>query len=505
MTKQPSRVTSLWFYKWRYWLGYIGLVLISILVVAIAGFYAPDGIHQAEINSVIDSSRLNLGQTSNGNGLINLPFALLQKVSIRLFGLSNFSIKLPAMLFAGIAVLAFFKLLSVWASRRSAILASLVVITSSRLMFLSQHGTPTIALVALPLAAVAILVQLTEDSQILGRRPKLVTRSQRARLWLLLIGLATTFGGLLYLPMGGFMVFIIIATIVFHPSVRLALRNLQKILWRHYWILVLGWGLILMTPLVIASIQQPRLFLGILGVNFFNLNWLSNLQNNVAEIFFYQANLSSPYVGAWFSLSALVLIVVGVIREIKTTHQSRSAMILMWLGSGLILAVFSADSHILLFTPLALSLGVGLNYVIASWYQLFPRNPYARFFGLVPILILVVSLITTGLKGYVDSYRYHPLVARQFTNDLRLLDSQPRPFTLIVKPESNELAFYQLYARSRPKITIATKFNPKAKQTQIVTTNVSTKELPNGQLKTVLVNHFQEEADRFYVYKKSSN
>ncbi|MBC7459096.1 hypothetical protein H7200_00055 [Candidatus Saccharibacteria bacterium] len=87
-------ITNFVIYRWRYILGYslVGLLLIGLLVFA--GLYAPGGISPEEIRSTVRSDSLDF---SNPQSLAipNLPFYILQAGVFSVFGIDNFTIKLP--------------------------------------------------------------------------------------------------------------------------------------------------------------------------------------------------------------------------------------------------------------------------------------------------------------------------------------------------------------------------------------------------------------------------
>ncbi|HRQ86905.1 MAG TPA: hypothetical protein PLY16_02230, partial [Candidatus Saccharibacteria bacterium] len=56
------------------------------------------------------------------------------------------------------------------------------------------------------------------------------------------------------------------------------------------------------------------------------------------------------------------------------------------------------------FLPSVLMLAAGLTSLIGYWYRLFPLNPYARVAGLIPIVVLVGTLIFSGLERYFYGY-----------------------------------------------------------------------------------------------------
>ena len=115
------KITDYVLYRWRYILGYgvIGLTVVGLLLVAF--LYAPGALSQAEMNSVVNSGNLSLASLESFQpaSVINLPYHLLQHVSLSLFGVNNLSIKLPSLILGGLSAVGMILLLQMWFRRLS--------------------------------------------------------------------------------------------------------------------------------------------------------------------------------------------------------------------------------------------------------------------------------------------------------------------------------------------------------------------------------------------------
>ena len=136
-------LNSFYIYRFRYYLGYviIGLLLIGLLLFA--GIYTPGGLSTQEMAAVIKSSSIDMTSISS-LAVTNLPFHLLQQASINLFGVSEFSIKLPSLILAFISAIGLILLLRRWFKPRIAVLASIIAITTGQFLFIAQNGAPDI-------------------------------------------------------------------------------------------------------------------------------------------------------------------------------------------------------------------------------------------------------------------------------------------------------------------------------------------------------------------------
>ena len=507
--KQQKPLNKTFLYKWRYAISYVAMVLVMMLILITTGLYAPSGISNSEVESAITSQELSINNMFTGSRIIDLPYRILQKASISTFGLSNFSVTFPSIFIAAVANLALFVLISDWTNRRAAILSTLIVIISSRYAFLAQYGTPIISHIGLSIILVAILSRITRKAEIISEKhisKSKLTKWLRIELGLLVIALFATIALTLYSPLGAFTVFIVIATMLFHPHVRSAFHKIRLLIPRWYYLIGASLGLALLLPLATAGIKNPEVVSELFKINNFNFDLKENMLSAARDFLDIRGTDHGIFIGPWFNLSALVLILVGFWREVKTAYKPRSAMIIMWVLSAAILALFSTDSHIVLFTPLALSLSMGLNYIIKSWYSIFPRNPYARILGLIPIVLIISSLVFVDIQAYVDAYRYQPGVADRFHDDLGLLGhelAKSSGMILITEPDSDEQKFYQIFAISHPELMIADKYSPGTNLRQVAT-RAAHANLKNNEIDRILASPFLNQSDRFYVYKKSA-
>src|SRR3546814_8074549 len=99
------------------------------------------------------------------------------------------------------------------------------------------------------------------------------------------------------------------------------------------------------------------------------------------------------------------------------------------------------------FVPLVLLLTSGLEGLVGYWYRLFPRNPYARIAGLLPLIILVVALVISGLDRYAYGYYYQPATVSHFSHDLSLM---PKKHERLVVTQ-DELPFYPVVGHHRDR------------------------------------------------------
>jgi len=151
-----------------------------------------------------------------------------------------------------------------------------------------------------------------------------------------------------------------------------------------------------------------------------------------------------------------------------------------------------------------LLMSMGVNTLIATWYTLFPRNPYARIAGMIPISVFVVGMIFTGFASFVNNYSYNANVLQAYSNDLKLLarsvvaNHQQDTKLQVVTTKAQE-PFYMLVAHYDNRFTVDTDFT--TEQTVIMTHDAYHNHVPNAAISSIITNRRATDADRFYVYK----
>lgn len=500
-----SKISKFSIYKQRYPLALITISLLLLIILLITGLYAPNGLAQTEIDSAVASHRLGFANLFEPHNIINLPYKILQKLSIGALGLSIFSIKLPALLITAITAVSLFILIAAWTDRRSAILSTILILISSRWLFLSQLGDHQVATIGLSIVLASALALLTQQSNAIYQSKR---RAKNYKLSLIALVLAVfiSAGLLFYFSMGVYLIFIISLTMLLHPFVRLSLKRLNKLLGNYWYFIGLACLIVTLVPLLISVVGDTSTATSLLNLDGFNFRLLDNIKFLLREFLDFSPTDNSLFATPWFNLSAVVLIIIGIFREMRTSYKPRSSIIIMWLFAALVISLFSQQTSLLIFVPCALSLAMGLDYILISWYRIFPRNPVARFAGLVPIATLLGSLFIYSLGSYINAYHYQPGLANQFSVDLRLLQHQLKknknePVIIIASHRYNEAAFYDILASQQPNLVIANTYDADNSNQQIAT-RLARDPLNDYDIKNILTSHFTQNADRFYIYKK---
>lgn len=480
-------VTDFFIYRWRYWIGY-GLVAIALIALLVfAGLYVPGGLSQQEMNSTVSSASIDLQDTSTMT-IANLPYYLLQKVSLMTFGVSNFSIKLPSLILAFITSVGAVLLLRRWFRPNVAVLATIIMITTGQFLFVAQAGTPGIVYI---LWSVWLLLAAT-----------MITGGARHKsFWKIAFFVIAALS--LYTPLSIYLLIAILSAALLHPHVRYVLKRMSPGRLVSYSLITV----IIAAPLAYGIYLNPQLGVQLLGMP---ADWPPNLLANGAQLLQQYFNFIAPASGTLMTpvlgLGSIALIALGAWQLFKTRYTARSYTLTAWLILLVPILLINPDYTSITFVPFLLLLASGLAYLFSTWYRMFPRNPYARIVGLVPLVVLVGGLVLSGVDRYVYGYHYDPQTAKSFSRDLTLLNRQARgQYTTNLLVTNKEEAFYRAVARyngvlvfhRHDDLTVSTA--PQANTT--VATRAAHNLVQNREVDRIITTSHSTEADRFYIYK----
>ena len=486
-------VTDFFFYRWRYFIGYsvFGVSLASLLIIA--GLYIPGGLGDAEIHSALISEGLSPAQllSLQPDQLLYLPYRLIQAASIALFGFSSFSIKLPSLIIAFFSAIGLLMLMNVWFKRNVAIIASIVAVTTSHFLLVAQSGHSGILYV---FWAVSILLTVS----------LITAHGKTEHFWILVLCALAALS--LYMPLSIYVLIALVATAIFHPHVRhIVFRETPK------GVLAAGVGVFLVIglPLIVGIAKEPSLLLTMFGVP---ESW-SDIPANIKDLFQQYGSFYSPSSGAnatpIYGLGVVLLVLLGLYQMFTTKYTTKSYIISFWLVALVPFVVLNPNFITITFVPVMLLSALGVDYLIRSWYRLFPRNPYARVFGLLPLGVLVLGIVVSNVDRYVYGYHYDTQVYSDFNFDLGLINKTLASYdkntkVSLVVPEQ-DIQLYSTYALHQTKIKqLSVTTSPAMAMTQSDITLVARDKKPEVAAvpSDILVARSSFDADRFYVYKK---
>jgi len=471
-------ITNFFIYRWRYIVGYSIIALILAGLLVFAGLFVPGGISPEEMRATVRTDSIAFSDPST-LAISSLPYYLLQRFIFHFFGIYDFTIKLPSLIIALFSAVGLILLLRRWFKPNIAVLTSLIAITTGQFLFVAQNGSAGIIYIFWPILLLALGTQ--------------VTRAKKGRLfWKISFAAAAALS--LYTPLSIYPLIAIALAVALHPHLRSIVRRLSK---AKVAASVITAGIIL-APLVYLIILKPQFGLTLLGAP---AVWPPDLAANamtlLKQFFLFWEPSTTTLMTPVFGLGSILIIFLGIYRLILTRDTTRSYLIILWILCLIPVQLINPLFTSVTFVPSVLLLAAGLTSLITYWYRLFPLNPYARIAGLIPIVILVVTLIGSGLDRYIYGYHYSPSTAVNFSNDLKLIPKDTK--NLVVGED--ELAFYQAVSHHRDSLTVST--TPKS-DAFVATRKARASITPGYDIVKITTTTYSNDSDRLYTYKKSS-
>ena len=475
-------ITDYYLYKYRFIIGYtaIGIAVVALLIVM--GLYVPGGLTNREINSVVQSASLSI-DTFDPASVINLPYLVLQRLSIEAFGISNLSIKLPSLLLAAASMIGILLLLRRWFQGNVALLTTIIVITTGQLLFIAQSGTASIMYV---FSSVWLLL----TALFVSRRVKWRT------LWKIVLFAIAAIS--LYTPLSIYILIALTSAVVLHPHLRYLVRRLSKV----KVLIASTCALILLIPLIYSVAKDPHIILTLMGIP----SSMPNLWVNFVKVLNQYFNFISPTNGEFatpvYGLGPMLLVVLGALRLVTTKYTARSYIITIWTILILPVIVINPGFISVTFVPIVLLMAMGIEILLGNWYKLFPRNPYARIAGLVPLAILIGGMVFSGGQRAIQGHRYAPESTTVFNQDLTFVDKElndkNRGNTLLVVGQK-EVPFYGVVAKYHKNVTISTNLTPGS--STVIMTRIAKQQQPTFDFTRIITSRASTDADRLYIYK----
>lgn len=478
------RLTQFFAYRWRYLLGYGVAIVVIGTMLTIAALYIPHELRQGEIDSAITSGTLGTSSMAP-EAIINFPYHLLQKLSFIVFGVSTLSIKLPSIILGVLTVIGIFLLLKTWSHSKVAIIGTLLSVVTTQFLFLTQDGTP---LIMFPFISIWLLFVAT-----------FVTRRKYfGVLWKVLTALAMAMS--FYTPLGIYLVLVMLVVSVFHPHIRYLVRRLNP----YKVSIAVVLGLAALVPLIYAIYLDNSVIRTLLGIPQSFDNIWSNLLLVVKETVGVSSLSSTYLIRPLYPLGLVILMLVGLYGIVTKKYTARSAITLCWGAILVIFVVLNPDYVTSLFPVATILIAYGMTYMFSSWYRLFPYNPYARAVGILPLGILILAMVASGVTRFINTYHYNGDVLANYSSDLKLLDRElanrhvkDKGATVVV--DGGQLAFYRLKEKYDHRIVVTTDKNASASLVIAArTTKRPTADIPTN----IITSTRQNDADRFYIYIK---
>lgn len=466
-------------YKNRFIIGYILLAASFLTLILFVPKIALTGLSTSEITSATASQNLNLRSIFDGQ-LVDLPYRLLQKTVFKFIGITTYSVIIPSIIIGGFLGFFLILLLNRWFKNNTAIIASIIAVLSSNFLFLVSNGTPLIMVVFWP----TLLLWL--GSKVQGKeRP--------APIWSFIFAFALFLSS--FTPYMIYLIILILIYTILHPHLRFTIKNLPCL----PFILVSLFILIGFGFMGFIFLQHPETIKPLLYSGDFKLStYFNNLKQAFLPFFTWHGVIESIFLAPQISLPATFIAIIGLVSTFKGFFASRNSIAIFLIVFTILISGFHTDYAVLLILPFTILIAHGLRYIIYKWYNLFPENPYAKFFGIIPIAIFLFTMITSDLSHFISGYRYAAPVANQFNSDLSMILTHAKAGDYLLLDENDDFSKL-LIAANTVKPIFRDSLN------YYITTDVSS--LPkNSKIYTIgKTNHTQLELQKVYTSSKSQN
>lgn len=474
-------ISKLFLYRHRFAIGFIVLGAAYIGILFGLPLLAPNGLSELEMESAAESYALDFDSFFRGD-IVNLPYRLLQKLSIMTFGLSIYSVKLPSIIIGTLLGCLLILLLNRWFKSNVAFLASILAVLSASFLYLAGSGTPLIMLVFWP----TLLLWL--GSKIQG-----VTKPKPLYCFVFAFALLAS----IFTPHLIYLALFIVLFAFLHPHLRFTIKNLPIIpLVLTVFIIIIGVAALIMA----AFINPPIIAEILLAPNLSLEQFIGNIQTAFLPFFAWNTALDSAFLSPFIGLASVALAVIGLLSTTKGFFASRNSIATCLIIFTFILSGFSPESAILILLPMAILIAHGLRYVLAKWYDLFPDNPYARISAIFPIGLFLGIMIIGGINHFLFGYRYVPMVADKFNNDIYLIEHQlPRESTLYVIDDKIAYNFYAIL-EMQGDYKISNAFPEDETELPATFATLGKIEDTPGEIKRIITSPKSHNSDRIYIY-----
>lgn len=467
-------ISKLWMYRYRFVIGYVILGMAFTGLLFALPMIAQSGLSDAEIESATSSYYLGKNGIFNGD-VVDLPYRLVQKFSIMIFGLSSYSVKLPSIL-VGLALgLMLILLLNRWFKSNVSLLASCLIVLSTPFLFLAGSGTPLIMIVFWP------VLLLWLGSKIQGeKRPK--------PLYSFMFAITLLFA--IFTPYMVYFALFCVLFVAFQPHLRFIVKDLPRLPLFVVGLIILGGFIIL----GVSIANQPNTIMTLLAASDFSFHdFFPNIAKGIAPLFTWQNSTEGVLLSPLIGLPVLAMALIGLFSTTKGFFASRNSIASLLLVFGLIITGFNPDAIVFIILPLSILVAHGLKYLLEKWYGLFPENPYARISALLPLTLLFGVMILPELLQYIYGYRYNPNVASQFNYDVEIIKDNLKEGTLLVR---DNYEFYKIIEESSD-LSVMDSFD---KSSNIAVLGKPEQVPSQYSLSRIITSPLRDNSDIIYVY-----
>lgn len=349
---------------------------------------------------------------------LEAPYKLLVWVALKLGHHSIAITRIAAGLAAIASAILFYFIVYSLFSRRIAIFATILFVTSSGFLHASHLGTP----LALQLFGVLALLALIPGYLLLKGKLLPVYVS------------VITIAALLYIP--GLLWFVLFGIIILNKRIVSTLRQMTV---KHQVLICLIFT-VLVAPLIWAYISNPSLLLTSLGLSS-SLPTINELTSRT-ELFVRsllwsgQGPAEIMLVGApLFNIIEFGLLFIGICVQFKKPRLKSNYFVLGATVFTVLLIIIGDVLTYIVLTPLiALLMAGGLFYLLTQWHKVFPVNPVAHTIGTILVFGLVAVSALFHIRAFYSAWPNSTPTHQSFSAE------QPTQYLDRAAPPANEEA-----------------------------------------------------------------
>lgn len=440
------RPVSEWtLYRLRFVLAYGLLAITAVTLLLLYGNMIPPGLGPSEQQSVVASHGVVFDKPPTD--IVDLPYHALQKLSVDWLGVTPLGVRLPSLVFGALTALCMTLVLRRWFSTNVAILASIIFITSSWFLGAARLGAP---IVMIPFWTSLLLLTATYVSQ----------QTKHWKWWRVAFCMAAAIS--IYTPFMAYLFVTAGLASVAQPHLRYLLRESNRVnlfIGGFFFVLLLaplGWG-------IYQNPDVARELLAIPATLPDPFQFLRDFIRAASALINPFAASTGEIIFPAISIVSVALLLMGGARLLRDFHSVRAHVLLIWAAVLLPVIGLNPNNIASVMIPAFLVITIGLNQIIRYWYRLFPRNPYARLFGLLPLALLIFSIVQVNYNRYTFGMLYSAQAGVVFVPDAFLVQQEVQKASgniTIVVPD-NQRAIYEVIA-SRTKGALVA--NPQSAQ-----------------------------------------
>ena len=335
------------------------------------------------------------------NNPVNAPYKLVVWLFTAVLHHGILADRAVAAVIGVIAALLFFVIARAWCTYRVAFFATLMFATSAGLLHFARFGTGQILQMSiLALLAVGILYRQQRDHRVI--------------IGYLLLAL---FVLLWYIP--GMFWFEILALIPLWATISGQIRRANNF----HLTGMLALCLLLLIPLVLASIKHPAVLLQLSGLPQ-DLGSLAHVGGNLLKLVLAMTVRSNSTALFWVGHAPLLnaIEVIAGLFGVYYVYREASGRTTFLFGAaaiGLLLASLGGSVTFACLVPIAyLFIALGLDQLLGRWMTVFPRNPVARLAGVSVVLVMLIFSVLYQVRTYYIAWPHAPATRTIFDHRL---------------------------------------------------------------------------------------